>query len=118
MHIPVPTSRSRQQGLAAADLPKLPIFCSAVLKDDDAHRVSGIDFWDVASTGDEAADVAAGDIYADIAIRYARQTNMPAFIYYVAAAIEMKIFYGIIERGPMETAFLGRIGRDGRQALQ
>jgi hypothetical protein len=39
-------------------------------------------------------------------------------MYYVAFAIEIKIYYGIIERGPMEIAFLERIAHDSRRALQ
>jgi hypothetical protein len=30
---------------------------------------------------------------------------MPTFIYYVAFAIEIKLFYGLIDRGPMEMPF-------------
>ena len=60
----------------------------------------------------------AGESFAEMAISYARRTNMPVFLYYVAFAIEIKILYGIIERGPMEIAFLERIARDSRQALQ
>lgn len=43
---------------------------------------------------------------------------MPIFAFYVAFAIEIKIFYGIIERGPVEIPFLERIARDSRRALQ
>jgi hypothetical protein len=56
--------------------------------------------------------------YADMAISHTQQINMPTFMYYVAFAIEIKIFYGIIERGPMEIAFLEHIARDSRRALQ
>jgi hypothetical protein len=112
------TDLNRKPGLAVADLPDLPIFCSAILKDDDPRSVTWVDFWDVPTADNEAAGTVAGESYADIAISYARRINMPVFLYYVAFAIEIKIFYGIIERGPIEAAFLARIARDSRQALQ
>jgi hypothetical protein len=111
------TSRSHQPGLAVTDLPDLPMFCSAILKDDDPRRVTWIDFWDVTSSGDHASDAATGESFAEMAINYARRINMPTFVYYVAFAIEIKIFYGIIERGPMEATFLARVARDSRRAL-
>lgn len=117
MHSPA-TDLNRKSGLAVPDLSDLPIFCSAILKDDDPRCVRWVDFWDVPTAGDDAADRVAGESYADMAISYARRINMPVFLYYVAFAIEIKIFYGIIERGPMEVAFLGRIARDSRLALQ
>jgi hypothetical protein len=86
---------------------RLAYFCSAILKDDDPRCVRWVDFWDVPTAGDDAADRVAGESYADMAISYARRINMPVFLYYVAFAIEIKIFYGIIERGPMEVAFFG-----------
>jgi hypothetical protein len=79
--------------------------------------VTWVDFWDVTAAGNRSADLLAGERYADIEISYARQINMPTFMYYVAFAIEIKIFYGIIERGPMETAFLEHIAHS-RRALQ
>jgi hypothetical protein len=111
------TSPPRQGGLAVADLPDLPMFCSAILKDDDPRCVTWIDFWDVSRSGDHAADAATGEAFAEMAISYARRINMPTFVFYVAFAIEIKVFYGIIELGPMEATFLMCIGRDSRRAL-
>lgn len=34
------------------------------------------------------------------------------------ASIEIKICYGIIEGGPIETTFLDRVARNSRRALQ
>jgi hypothetical protein len=55
-------------------------------------------------TGDEEMDILLGEIYADIAVKYAREVRDPAFIGMVMAAI-------LIKMGATEQGFLSRIAR-------
>jgi hypothetical protein len=68
---------------------------------------------DLATRADDRRQLGDGLFHAQV-----HAGSVGTFVYYVAFAIEIKIFYGIIERGPMEIAFLERIARDSRRALQ
>jgi hypothetical protein len=61
--------------------------------------------------GDEEFDRILGELFADVAVRYAREIKDPAFIGMVMAAIYFKTARGLIKMGPTEQGFLFRIAR-------
>ena len=62
-------------------------------------------------TGDYALDFLTGELYADIAVKHARQIKDPAFIAMVQAAIYFKTTRGLIVMGGVEQGFLNRLAR-------
>lgn len=62
-------------------------------------------------TGDDDMDRMLGEIYADVAVRYARAVRDPGFVAVVMAAIYFKAARGMIRMGETEQAFLNRIAR-------
>ena len=77
------------------------------------ERGSGyIDGWKPGEpTGEFDLDFLTGELYADIAVRYARQIKDPAFIAMVQAAIYFKTTRGLIVMGGVEQGFLNRLAR-------
>jgi hypothetical protein len=71
-----------------------------------------VDGWKPAEpTGDYDMDTLLGEIYADIAIKHAREVRDPAFVGMVMAAIYFKTTRGLIRMGATEQGFLNRIAR-------
>jgi hypothetical protein len=62
-------------------------------------------------SGDVVLDTLRGEIYADIAVRHARQIKNPAFIGMVLATIYFKTTRGLIKMGETEQGFLNRLAR-------
>jgi hypothetical protein len=52
-----------------------------------------------------------GELFADVAIKYAREIRDPAFVGMVMAAIYFKTTRGLIKMGATEQGFLGRVAR-------
>jgi hypothetical protein len=52
-----------------------------------------------------------GEIYADLAMRHAREIRQPDFISMVMAAIFYKTTHGFIRMGSLEQGFIGRISQ-------
>jgi hypothetical protein len=77
------------------------------------ERGSGyIDGWKPGElTGDFELDFLKGELYADIAVRYARQIKDPAFVGMVMAAIYFKTTRGLTRMGGVEQGFLNRLAR-------
>jgi hypothetical protein len=61
--------------------------------------------------GDDGMDRMLGELFADIAIRYAREIKDPAFVSMVMAAIYFKTTRGLIKMGATEQGFLTRLAR-------
>jgi hypothetical protein len=71
-----------------------------------------VDGWKPAEpSGDAGLDTLLGEIYADIAVKHAREVRDPAFVGMVMAAIYFKTTRGLIEMGATEYGFLNRIAR-------
>jgi hypothetical protein len=71
-----------------------------------------IDGWKPAPPiGDDDLDTLMGELYADIAVRHARQIRDPAFVGMVLAAIYFKTTRGLIAMGATEQGFLMRLAR-------
>jgi predicted TIM-barrel enzyme len=71
-----------------------------------------IDGWKPApAIGDDDLDKLMGELYADIAVRHARQIQDPAFVGMVLAAIYFKTTRGLIVMGATEQGFLNRLAR-------
>lgn len=69
-----------------------------------------IDGWKPSGpTGDFDLDFLTGELYADIAVKHARQIKDPAFVGMVMAAIYFKTTRGLIKMGATEQGFLTRI---------
>jgi hypothetical protein len=99
---------SRLQQPVAGDNPaiwaELPLF---VERGDDY-----IDGWKPGEpSGDFTLDFLLGEIYADIAVKHAREIRDPSFIAFVMAAIYFKTARGLIVMGGCEQGFLGRVAR-------
>jgi hypothetical protein len=62
-------------------------------------------------TGDYALDFMTGELYADIAVKHARQIKDPAFVGLVLATIYFKATRRLIEMGGREQGFLDRLAR-------
>jgi hypothetical protein len=62
-------------------------------------------------SGDFTLDFLMGEIYADIAVKYAREIRDPAFVWFVMAAIYFKTARGLIVMGATEQGFLNRLAR-------
>ena len=62
-------------------------------------------------SGDFILDFLLGEIYADIAVKHAREIKDPAFVGFVMAAIYFKTARGLIVMGGCEQGFLGRVAR-------
>jgi hypothetical protein len=68
------------------------------------------DCWRVGDpSGDNDMDRMLGELYADIAVRYARAVRNPAFVAAVMSTIYFKTARGLIPMGATERAFLSRI---------
>jgi hypothetical protein len=61
--------------------------------------------------GDEYMDGLLGELFADAAVRYAREIRDPAFVGMVMAAIYFKTTRGLIKMGATEQGFLRRVAR-------
>jgi hypothetical protein len=61
--------------------------------------------------GDEHMDRMLGELFADVAVKYAREIRDPAFVGMVMAAIYFKTTRGLIIMGDTEQGFLSRIAR-------
>ena len=71
-----------------------------------------IDGWKPSEpSGDASLDTLLGELYADIAVKYAREVRDPAFVGMVMAAIYFKTTRGLIRMGETEQGFLNRIAR-------
>ena len=71
-----------------------------------------IDGWKPArAIGDVDLDFLMGEIYADIAVKHAREIKDPAFVWFVMAAIYFKTARGLIVMGATEQGFLNRLAR-------
>jgi hypothetical protein len=71
-----------------------------------------IDGWKPAEpAGDDDLDRLLGELYADAAVKYAREIRDPAFVGMVMAAIYFKTTRGHIKMGAIEQGFLNRISR-------
>jgi hypothetical protein len=77
------------------------------------ERGSGyIDGWKPGqSAGDFALDFLTGELYADIAVKHARQIKDPEFVGMILAAIYFKTTRGLIAMGGCEQGFLNRLAR-------
>jgi len=64
-----------------------------------------------APVGDADMDRHLGQLYADIALRYARAIRKPEFIGLVMSTIFYKTATGLIRMGDTEQAFLDRLAR-------
>jgi hypothetical protein len=62
-------------------------------------------------SGDFTLDFLMGEIYADIAVKHAREIKDPAFVWFVMAAIYFKTARGLIVMGATEQGFLNRLAR-------
>jgi hypothetical protein len=71
-----------------------------------------IDGWKPSEpSGDASLNTLLGELYADIAVKYAREVRDPAFVGMVMAAIYFKTTRGLIRMGETEQGFLNRIAR-------
>jgi len=61
--------------------------------------------------GEEDLDRLLGELFADTAVKYAREVRDPAFVGMVMAAIYFKTTRGLIKMGATEQGFLSRIAR-------
>jgi hypothetical protein len=76
------------------------------------HGDGYIDGWKPGeSSGDFTLDFLLGEIYADIAVKHAREIKNPVFVGFVMASIYFKTARGFIVMGGCEQGFLGRVGR-------
>jgi hypothetical protein len=77
------------------------------------RRIDGyIDGWKPGEpTGDYVLDFMTGVLYADIAVKHARQIKDPAFVGFVLATIYFKATRRLIEMGGREQGFLDRLAR-------
>ncbi len=62
-------------------------------------------------SGNFTLDFLMGEIYADIAVKHAREIKDPAFVWFVMAAIYFKTARGLIVMGATEQGFLNRLAR-------
>jgi hypothetical protein len=63
------------------------------------------------TAGHDDLDRLLGELYADAAVKYAREIKDPAFVGMVMAAIYFKTTRGHIKMGSTEQGFLSRIAR-------
>ena len=91
--------RSEQQSFNGVELPCFMRVCDGT-----------IDGWKPADvSGDMAADFAAGRLYADMAVKHAREVKNPHAITFIIASMNCKAVRGEITYGGYEQGFIDRL---------
>jgi hypothetical protein len=101
--------------LPISDFASCPPFVKVIACADNPELVNSIDidFWAVEPFGDPDTDRAVGEIYAELAVMYARTVKKPDFITVVLAFIHGKARDGLLPAGSEAIAdgFYARIAR-------
>jgi hypothetical protein len=82
-----------------------PFFCV------DPMLPPGIDGWNVQESNDPELDRITGELYADIAVRYAREQGNSGAIGFILATIIHKASTGRLVPGQIERGFFDRIAQ-------
>jgi hypothetical protein len=90
----------------------MPCFVEPIMCPDDPETVTALDGWSVHPSGDEESDRATGELFAELAVKYARANDAPSFVSFVLATIQWKARDGLLMGdGMIEHGFYDRIAR-------